>query len=57
MAKLISLTHLSNNSHIIPLKTSKPKDQIQTNSLNGIQGELSLSQGETELLFYLPALQ
>lgn len=38
MAKLISLTHLSNNSHIIPLKTSKPKDQIQTNSLNGMSG-------------------
>lgn len=36
MAKLISLTHLSNNSHVIPLKTSKPNDQIQTISLNGV---------------------
>lgn len=38
MAKLISLTHLSNNSHIIPSKTSKPNDQIQTISLNGASG-------------------
>lgn len=36
MAKLISLTHLSNNSHIIPSKTSKPNDQIQTISLNRV---------------------
>lgn len=36
MTKLISLTHLSNNSPIIILKTSKPKDQIQTISLNGV---------------------
>lgn len=34
--KLTSLTHLSNNSHIIILKTSKPNDQIQTISLNGV---------------------
>lgn len=36
MTKLISLTHLSGNSHIIILKTSKPNDQIQTISLNGV---------------------
>lgn len=36
MTKLISLIHLSNSSPIIILETSKPKDQTQTNSLNGV---------------------
>lgn len=36
MTKLISLIRLSNSSPIIILETSKPKDQTQTNSLNGV---------------------